>query len=307
MSTGTDRPVVVGVDGSDSGLRAVRWAAEEANRRGTGLRLVHACEIPTGYPPGLVDPNALRSALENQGREYLALARDVVEETAADVRVSTVLEVAQSVPTLTRQSRDASVLVLGNRGLGGFTGLLVGSTSVELASRARCPVVVVRAADDSTDDTGDAAAVAPPADGPVVVGIDGTELSEAALEFAFAEASAHGADLVAVHAWTDLVLENAFPSASVAVNVAPLAQEAEATLGERLAGWQERYPDVRVTREVVRDRPSRALLQFAEKARLVVVGSRGRGGFRGLLLGSTSQQLLRYAPCPVAVVRTREA
>lgn len=294
MSNTIDRPVIAGVDGSDSSLCAVRWAAREASRRGTGLRLVHACEIPTGYPPGLVDPNALRNALEGQGRQWLARAREAAEHTAADVGIDTVLEVGSPVPALARKSRDASVLVLGSRGLGGFTGLLVGSTSVELSSHAWCPVVVVRGHDDQ----------APPTDGPVVVGIDGTELSEDALEFAFTEASAHGADLIAVHAWTDLVLESAVAAAAVALDVTPLAQEAEETLAERLAGGQQKYPEVRVNREVVRDHPTHALLRFADNAQLVVVGSRGRGGFRGLLLGSTSQHLLRHAPCPVAVVRT---
>jgi nucleotide-binding universal stress UspA family protein len=138
----------------------------------------------------------------------------------------------------------------------------------------------------------------------VVVGVDGTPVGEAAIAFAFAEASARGADLVAVHAWTDLLLETAFAAGAAALDFTPLEQEAEALLGERLAGWQEKYPEVRVTRQVSRERASRALLRCAEDAALVVVGSRGRGGFRGLLLGSTSQHLLHHAPCPVAVVRT---
>jgi nucleotide-binding universal stress UspA family protein len=181
------------------------------------------------------------------------------------------------------------VLVLGSRGLGGFTGLVIGSTAVEIAKRAHCPVVVVRGADHS---------------GPVVVGVDGTPVGEAAIAFAFAAASARGADLVAVHTWTDLVLETAFAGGAAALDFAPLAQQAEEVLGERLAGWQEKYPDVRVIRHVSRERASQALLRHAEGAGLLVVGSRGRGGFRGLLLGSTSQHLLHHAPCPVAVVRT---
>ncbi|SMD27505.1 Universal stress protein family protein [Kibdelosporangium aridum] len=101
------------------------------------------------------------------------------------------------------------------------------------------------------------------------------------------------------------LLESAFPAAAAAFEVSPLVREAEETLAEQLARWQQKYPDVRVTRQVVRDRPAHALLRFSDEAQLIVVGSRGRGGFRGLLLGSTSQHLLRHAPCPVAVVRTR--
>jgi nucleotide-binding universal stress UspA family protein len=191
------------------------------------------------------------------------------------------------VPTLEREAVDAAVMVLGSRGLGGFTGLVVGSTAVALVTRASCPVVVVRE---------------PGRAGPVVVGVDGTPASEAAIAFAFAEASARDTDLVAVHTWSDLLLEIAFAGEREALDITRLADEAREVLAERLAGWQEQYPDVRVTREVVRDRASRALLRHAEDARLVVVGSRGRGGFRGLLLGSTSQHLLHHAPCPVAVV-----
>jgi nucleotide-binding universal stress UspA family protein len=140
----------------------------------------------------------------------------------------------------------------------------------------------------------------------VVVGVDGTPVGEAAIAFAFAAASMRGTGLVAVHTWTDLVLEAAFAGSAAQLDFSVLAEEAGEVLGERLAGWQEKYPDVPVTRHVSRERASRALLRHAEHAGLVVVGSRGRGGFRGLLLGSTSQHLLHHAPCPVAVVRTGE-
>lgn len=289
MTTLSHAPVMVGVDGSESALHAVRWAADEARRRGTTLRVVHAYEIPAGYPPGFVDWHMLHEALAAQGRSWLDRARDAAEETVPGLTVE-VLEVrAGAVPTLVGKSEDAALLVLGTRGLGGFTGLLIGSTAVELAARAHCPVVVVRG---------------PEHGGPVVVGVDGTPVGEIAIAFAFAEASTRGTDLVAVHTWTDLLVETAFADGAAALDFTPLAQQAEEVLGERLAGWQEKYPDVRVTRHVSRERASRALLRHAEGAALVVVGSRGRGGFRGLLLGSTSQHLLHHAPCPVAVVRT---
>jgi nucleotide-binding universal stress UspA family protein len=137
-----------------------------------------------------------------------------------------------------------------------------------------------------------------------VVGIDGTPASEAAIAFAFAQASAHGADLVAVHAWTDVVPEAEYLSGAAALDFGPFEERAAEILDERLAGWQEKYPDVHVRRQLVRDRAASVLLRHGEHARLLVVGSRGRGGFRGLLLGSTSQQLLHHATCPVAVVRT---
>jgi nucleotide-binding universal stress UspA family protein len=282
-------PVVVGVDGSDSALHAVRWAADEARRRGVGLQLVHAFEIPVGYPPGFVDWHALHEALAARGRSALDQARAAAGEVVLGLTVETAQVESGAVPALVNQSASAALLVLGTRGLGGFTGLLLGSTAVELAAHAHCPVVVVRG---------------PSSDGPVVVGVDGTPTGESAIAFAFAEASALGTDLVAVHTWTDLLLETAFAGAAAQLDFSVLAQQAEEVLGERLAGWQEKYPDVPVSRHVSRERASRALLRHAERAQLVVVGSRGRGGFRGLLLGSTSQHLLHHAPCPVAVVRT---
>jgi nucleotide-binding universal stress UspA family protein len=199
------------------------------------------------------------------------------------------------VPTLIEQSRQASMLVLGGRGLGGFSDLLTGSVPMAVAGRAHSPVVVVRGA------------ALPPADGPVVVGVDGTPTSEAAVAFAFAEASARGSELIAVHAWSDTLLDTVLATGSPVWDFAPVRLHAAEILAERLAGWPEQYPDVRVTREVVHVRPAEALVSRAESASLLVVGTRGRGGFVGLLLGSTSQQLLHHAPCPVAVVRGASA
>ena len=278
--------IVVGVDGSSSALDAVRWAAQEAGRRRLSLRLVTsyqlAAEVTTVLDPGVM------AALREQGRRWLAEARDVA--AAAGVETSFELASAPAVPVLLRESHTASMLVIGTRGLGGFTGLVVGSTAVALAGRVHCPLVVVR---------GEV-----PAAGPVVVGVDGSANSETAVGFAFAEASAQRADIVAVHAWHDSPADMILLGNTTPPEFERAQQQAYETLAERLAGWQEKYPDVHVTREVVRDHPSKALLRNAEGARLVVVGTRGRGGFRGLVLGSTGQQLLHHAPCPVAVVRT---
>ncbi|MPZ78949.1 MAG: universal stress protein [Actinophytocola sp.] len=291
MTRTTGHPVVVGVDGSPSALRAVRWAAEEAERRGLELKLVHVYSTPVGLPGGIIEPAAVRDALRTQGRRWLSEARAVAAEVSADLRPGIVLEAADIVPVLVKESLAASLLVLGTRGLGGFAGLLIGSTAVTLAGRAHCPLVVVRGEDDRSH-------------GPVVVGVDGLPNSEAAVEFAFAEASLHGADLVAVHTWAEPVADTLLLGHPEPPDFEPAQQHAYQTLAERLAGWREKYPDVHVTREVVRDHPSRALLRYAEGARLVVVGTRGRGGFRGLVLGSTGQHLLHHAPCPVAIVRT---
>jgi nucleotide-binding universal stress UspA family protein len=294
MNAMADRRIVVGIDGSDSALRAVRWAVDEARRREAGILLVHAVEVLTGYAPRVVDWHALQTAMQDRGRLWLEKARDEATRVALEVHVDTSLVEVSPVVALARESRDAALVVLGSRGLGGFSGLVLGSTAVELAGRAACPVVVIRG------EHGDASSSTEP----VVVGVDGTPTGEAAIAFAFVQASGRGADLVAIHAWSDLVLEAAYTAGGAAtLDFGHLQRQSEELLAERLAGWEEKYPDVRVVREVVHDRPARALLRHAGHAQLLVVGTRGRGGFHGLLLGSTSQHLLHHATCPVAIVR----
>jgi nucleotide-binding universal stress UspA family protein len=176
-------------------------------------------------------------------------------------------------------------VVLGDRGLSELGGLVLGSVAVSLAARSACPVVVVR---------GDRAL----ADGPVVVGTDGSPVSEAALAFAFDAAVARGVDLVAVHAWSSTAIDEALESF-----VDWDASAEDAVLAERLAGWGQKYPQVTVRRAVVRDGAVQALVDASAGAQLVVVGSRGRGNAVGLLLGSVSHGVLHGAHCPVAVVR----
>ncbi len=284
-------PVVVGVDGSDAALRTVGWAAAYAALHDLPLRLVHVYLTPVSLPSGVFDQGAVRRAVRAQGRRLLRRARVAAAGVAANVPVELVLQPAPLVPALAGEAAGARLLVLGTRGLGGVAGLLLGSTTAALAGRPPCPLVVVR---------GDEHA---PARGPVVVGVDGTPASEPAIAFAFAEAAAGDRRLVAVHTWTTSAVDAMLLGHSRALpDFEPAQQEAYEVLAERLAGWQEKYPEVRVAREVVRDHPANALLRYAEGAGLVVVGSRGRGEVRGLVLGSTGRHLLHDAPCPVAVV-----
>ncbi len=278
MEHTTRPPIVVGVDGSRSALRAVRWAAAEALRRRSPIELVAVYEAPVGSHGGIVDPVTIRTALRDQDSNQLRAARSVVAEVAPGLRPSSVLAAAPAVPLLAKESLSASMLVLGCRGLDGATGLAVGSTAVALAGRVRRPMVVVRG-----EEGGQA-----PTRGPVVVDVDGAVTSEAAVAYAFAEAALHGADLVAVHAWHE----------------SPTRQRVHETFAEQLAGWEEKYPEVLVHREAVRERPSDALLRYAADTRLLVVGTRGRGGAAGSLIGSTSRRVLHHAPCPVVIVRT---
>ncbi|WP_086853512.1 universal stress protein [Amycolatopsis kentuckyensis] len=271
--------LVVGVDGSAGALAAVRWAARVARERGRGLRLVHALpDLPGPYPRSDPVYEQLLEAAAEQGRTMLAEAR----AAASDVEAKTVLRPERPADALAAESADAAMLVLGTPGLRPLGRILLGSVTVALTAHAHCPVALVRphAGEDE-----------PPAEGPVVVGVDGSPASEEAIAVAFEEASWRDARLIAVHCrrdgrWT--------------------AEEyGEELLAQRLAGRREKYPDVVVDREVVAGRPAERLLDFADRAQLLVVGSRGRGGFGGLALGSTSQALMSYALCPVIVARAR--
>jgi nucleotide-binding universal stress UspA family protein len=295
MVTRHDRPVVVGVDGSKSAVAAVRWAATIAVRDRLSLRLVHTYDMPIGLQTGAAEKDEpILDTLRDQGRRWLAEAREAAAEADPDLPTETVLEAIHTVPALLHESETASMVVLGTRELGALRGLLVGCTSVAVAAQAHCPVVIVRGRDPDM----------PPRDtGPVVVGVDGTEVSEAAIAFAFAEASAREAELVALHTWTESLVDLALAGNNAVIDLKVLEQEAGEALAERLAGWQEKYPDVHIQRDIIHDRPNRALRRCSSTAQLVVVGRRGRSSFPSLLLGSTSQHLLHHAWCPVAVVR----
>jgi nucleotide-binding universal stress UspA family protein len=293
-------PIVVGVDGSDSATQAALWAAAEAAHRRLPLVLVNAAPIPAStYTDGFsVTPNYVE-ALKTKGLDYLAREQARVAEVYPQVDLTTKLFTGQVVRTLVEQSRDARLVVLGSRGLGGVSGVLVGSTAVGLVSHGRCPVAVIRG---RTEDE------PPPTTGPVVVGVDGSRAGETAVELAFEEASMRGAELVAVHTWTEFVSDVNYAYARQFMIDWQRIEEHECELlAEGLAGWQQKYPDVQVRRIVVRDRPVRQLLEQAERAQLLVVGSRGHGGFTGMLLGSTSQALIYHAPCPLLVARSEHA
>jgi nucleotide-binding universal stress UspA family protein len=281
-------PVVVGIDGSVAALEAARWAAREAERRRTGLRLVSAFGWRSSGHIG--DPGlgaGYRTVMLESTRAEVAEAAAAAAEAAPGVEITDEVVDGFPIPVLTAESQRAELVVVGDRGLGGFTGLLIGSVAVALAAHAACPVVVVRGE-------------LPSPRGPVVVGVDGSPTSEAALAFAFEAAAVRQVPLVAVHAWMDYVAD-----AAVWQLVDWEAVEADECrlLADQLAGWAEKYPHVEVRRTVVKDRPAHALLGQCTGAQLVVVGSRGRGGFTGLVLGSVSHAVLHHAPCPVAVVR----
>ena len=231
---------------------------------------------------------------DDKARRILEDARRAVVDSTADHGppfVHSVLIYGPTVSTLVNQSKNADMVVVGCRGEGAFSRVLFGSVSTGLVNYAHCPVAVVH---------DEAPILLGPSQLPVVVGIDGSPASELATAIAFDEASFRGVDLLAVHAWTDSDI-----SGVLSKEWSALQSWAAEILAERLAGWQERYPDVTVHRRLVLDRPARHLLDESESAQLVVVGSHGRGGFAGMLLGSVSTAVVHAARIPAIVARQR--
>ena len=291
-------PVVAGIDGSASARHAASWAADEAARRNVPLRIVHANLWPTVRLPAGHYPIQYQQPMLEHSRTMVHQAAERANEHHPGLAITEEVITALPVDLMLAESRNAQLVVLGSRGLGGFAGLLVGSVSVAVAGHGHCPLVVVRGAEP--DDP-------PPADGPVVVGVDGSPWDTPALRFAFEAAAGRGVQLVALHTWSDVPLEPPGTQWQQSAEWEAIAEQERRLLAERLAGWRQEFPDVEVDRVVTRDRPVRSLLQAAEKAQLLVVGSRGRGGFTGMLLGSASQALLHHCPCPLAIVRNDRA
>ncbi len=289
--------VVVGADGSPSSRVAMKWAAREATMRHVPLTVVHVAPSLAGaasalaWPAGRV-PEEVLEMQENDARGVIADAIKVVEDSAADgdgPEINSELLFGGPVPSLADLSKDAQLMVVGCRGRTGQHRRLLGSVSTGLIHHAHCPVAVIH---------DEVPSVLQSSKLPVLVGIDGSPASELATAIAFDEASWRGVDLVALHVWGEADMSTVFGIDSVAVQSA-----ADKTLAESLAGWQERYPEVTVQRVVEFERPVHHLLDQAEKAQLVVVGSHGRGGFAGMLLGSVSTAVAQEARVPVIVAR----
>ncbi len=293
MSTHTaPHGIIVAVDGSAPSRVAVDWAARNASRRRVPLTLVHV--LPGATMQSWIQaplPEAYYEDEKEEARGILADARSVVDAATANAALPGISEKVlsgQPVPTLADLSKDADMIVVGSRGLGKWERRLLGSVSSGLVHHSHCPVAVIHDEDPL---------IPHPAQAPVVVGIDGSPASEHATAIAFDEASRRGVDLVAVHTWSDAGY--ALPDAGWS----EIQPEEDMLLAERLAGWQERYPDVVVRRVVCRDQPARRLLEEAGRAQLLVVGSHGRGGFAGMLLGSVGSQVVQSARVPVIVAR----
>lgn len=292
----TSLGVVVGVDGSAASASAVRWAAREAELRNLPLAVVTvlAPVVQAGGPwPEVPVPEEYVRLQQAEATGIVDKAvRSAADVTAAALQITGEVVLGPIVATLVDMSTRAEMVVVGCRGEDAVARALLGSVSSGLVHHAHCPVAIIHAEE------------LPSERAPVVVGIDGSPTSELATAIAFDEASRRGVDLVALHAWSDMG-----PIEFASANWAPIEWRnikvaEEEVLSERLSGWNDQYPDVTVHRVVVCDRPGLRLLERAGEAQLLVLGSHGRGGFAGMLLGSVCHAVVHSARIPVIIARS---
>ncbi|MCM6772414.1 universal stress protein [Nocardia sp. CDC159] len=293
VSNPINPPILVGVDGSAVSLRAAAWAATEAALHHCPLHILTSFGVAPGDGLQAVVAEGEKQWLRADGERMLAEAASIARHTVSDIEVpiTTELTFYLATPTLIDRSARLRMIVVGNNGRGAIRRAILGSVSTALSRHAHCPVAVIH--DDRPADPGWA-------ERPVLVGVDGTANSALAVEIAFDEASRRKVGLIALHTWSDISGYDLPVSGWEGIR-----EHEDTVLAEGLAGWSERYPDVAVERIVMCDSPVRSLLDHSRLAQMVVVGSRGRGGFASMVLGSTSTALLHLAECPVIVAREK--
>ncbi|GGK75140.1 universal stress protein [Mangrovihabitans endophyticus] len=289
----TAKTIVVGTDGAAPSKAAVRWAAREAERQGATLRIVHAFDWDW------------REAWYDYGDQYAEMAEKIAATVTAnatdlavaaapgiEVRADTMM--GHAAPRLLDVAETAELMVLGSRGRGGFASLMLGSVSQQVATHARCPVVVVRGNAEASDS-------------PVTAGVDHSHAKDRVLETAFEAAARRGAPLTVVRSYLPLLpvwLTANVPEAALGT---PAAKDADAAaradLDALVSPWAAKYPGVRVETVLSHDGAAAVLARMSAVSQLVVVGSRGHGGVAGTVLGSTGLQLLHHAECPVWIAR----
>jgi nucleotide-binding universal stress UspA family protein len=296
--------IVVGVDGSEHGAAALRWAAREAELRGGGLGALTAVLVwdlfnqrhadgtqrfDPDYDETQADAALLATLEATLGTEAAA---PVVRKAVCDIAAQGLIEA----------SKDADLLVVGARGLGGFRGLLLGSVSQQVLYHAHAPVAIVRSAGESPYDP-DATPGGTARSERIVVGVDGSPSSRAATSWAVTEAQLRGATVQAVHAWEVPMIYGpigaTFPFDTADIELAA-RKVVDQVVDEAIAAAGG--DGVAVERIVMPGGAAASILGTAENADLVVIGRRGLGGFKRLMLGSVSENIARHAPCPVVVM-----
>jgi nucleotide-binding universal stress UspA family protein len=283
--------IIVGYDRSSGAKAAASWALGEAERTGAPVEFFYGFEWPEWMPASSMVPAPAvwpGGEIELEIKGMMAEAVKIAQEAHPTVRTTTSVVHAGTAATLIDRSAEASMIVLGSRGHSAVTGLL-GSVSVAVSAHARCPVVVVR---------GDAAATAP-----VVAGVDDSAASHAALAVAVEQAVARGVALRVIRAWAPVtgLWEN------TAMVTRTITDEERRPFDDLVNEWRTKSPDLEISAEAVVEHPAAALALASTTAQLLVVGTRGRGALRGMLLGSVSQHVLRHSACTVVIAHDRTA
>ncbi len=291
MSEDQEKFILAGVDGSAASVCAARWAANEADLRNEVLCLLFAYQIPIAGRPEDEFPPQLADAVRAAGQTTLDRIADAAADLHPELRIRKTLKEADPRLALDDESTRATLTVVGCKGKTRLAEVLLGSVALHLAAHGHSPVVVVPESEGTTE-------------GPVVVGADGSPSSDAALGFAFDEAALRGAELIALVGWDELSDQ---PDARRPVVTGAVAEDGEAMLTRQLAGWCRKYPEVSIRKVVHRGPAAQGLLAYGQQSgpqpQMIVVGSRGRGGLSGLILGSTSHTVIIHSQCPVVVVR----
>jgi nucleotide-binding universal stress UspA family protein len=286
------RPVVVGVDGSEESLRAVEWAAREADRHGAPLRIVSAPAMPPRMWANDTAPPGVAQVLGSVPRRALGEAITRSKEVVPDLLIDTDQLTGPPALAVTGSGTGALMLVVGARGVGGFAAMLLGSVSRYAAMHASSPVVVVREETSAVHNE-------------VAVGVRDPHDATATLPFAFEEAALRGATLVAVHAWSWVPSgfgdAGAGETAGRVADTGHISAAASQNLAETLRKWQEQYPAVPVRQDVVHGHPGRVLASYTARADLVVIGRHG-GHDTGPAIGAAQHPVLNHAHGPVAIV-----
>ena len=300
--TGTSPgPVVIGMDGSAEALRAAAYGAWEATRRNLPVRLVFTHQPEPLWGPSILLADGYR--WERQwARDMLNEAEQHVVVTHPEVTIQTAVVSGSAAGVLVDESRHASLVIVGTRAAGGVIGHLSGSVAAQVAAHAHTPVIVIRPSDDGEVDP------TVVTDRPVIVGLDGSPESERAMAFAVEQAVARGAALHALYVWNVLEVHDIGPIVPDDYDADEEEKKAIRLLTEATEGWAGNYPDLTIERHVIHGLDAAdAVSRAGYDAGMIVVGSRGHGGFLGLRLGSTVDGLIRRAGPPLAVVRRESA
>jgi nucleotide-binding universal stress UspA family protein len=284
------REIVVGVDGSVPGRTALRWAAIEATRYSTPLRILHAYHWPWLDEPFAISDAERAPSVARAAEEIVSAAVDEARGVAPSVTITSAAVAGTPAAVLLHAAGPDALLVVGDRGHGGFARLLLGSVSSQVAMYAHCSVAIVRGRAQRID-------------GPVVVGVDGSDAAVCAIETAFQVAAARHTRLVAVHAWQEPVQPWRMPPDEFGLYGDQLIAYERGVLDGAMAGWSDKYPGVPIERRLVAGLPGPALAAATEDAQLLVIGAHGHNAVAALLLGSASRYALHHSACPVLVAR----